>query len=487
MPESKRVVLINPPSRVWGQETEHLLPILNTLPQIGIASLAAVLRREGLDVSILDAQALVKSPQQVVQWAVSQRPAIVGMTSYTSSVDSAALISGQIKKCLPDVVTVVGGPHVTAVPERTLLAFAQFDWGIVGEGETSAPSLFRAILEEGDPTAVPGASYRTGDLVHTNDRPPLIADLDGLPPPAYELFPGFPRSYRPPIFHSPHGRAITLMTSRGCPYRCTFCDRGLFGERYRFHSVPYIIEMIGRLRREYGASHFIFYDDNFTVNKKHLNELCEALLRLPFKITFSCDARADLVDDEMLRLMKRAGAWMISYGIETANEELLALLDKSLSLENAAEAVSLTRAAGIITKGLFMIGVPGETRQTIQRTRDFIRKVPFDLINLSKFTPYPGCEIYADIRKYGEFVEVWEQMSGMNFVFWPNTVEKEVLIEENNAILLDFYRNPRRWRGMIHLLKSGSDLSRLLSVLSFKLRRVLTGLFRPGKVKRLDI
>ncbi len=486
MPEPKKIVLINPPSHVWGEETEHLLPILNTLPQIGIASLAAVLQREGLDVSILDAQALGKSPGQVVEWAVSQAPEIVGMTSYTSSVDSAALISGEIKMRLPHVVTVVGGPHVTAVPERTMSAFGQFDWGIVGEGETSAPSLFRAILEGGDPAAIEGACYRIDGVVHANNRAPLIADLDSLPPPAYELFPGFPLSYRPPIFHSPHGRAVTLMTSRGCPFRCTFCDRGLFGERYRFHSVPYIIEMIGRLRKEYGIDHFIFYDDNFTVNKKHLNDLCEGLLGLPFKITFSCDARADLVDSEMLALMKRAGAWMISYGIETANEDLLAFLDKTLSLEKAAEAVRLTSAAGIIAKGLFMIGVPGETRETIQRTRDFVREVPFDLINLSKFTPYPGCEIYADIRKYGEFVEEWKHMSGMNFVFWPDTVKREVLVKGNNAILEGFYRSPRRWRGIIHLIKTPSDVYRILLTLSLKLKQVIAGLFGQKRTGRPD-
>lgn len=259
-----------------------------------------------------------------------------------------------------------------------------------------------------------------------------------------------------------------MVTSRGCPYRCTFCDRALFGSRYRFHSVDYIIEMIRRYRDAHGIEHFIFYDDNFTANKAHLTALCEAIMQLPFRITFTCDARADLVNAQMLALMKRAGAWMISYGIETANPELLKLLDKSLSLEKAAAAIRLTSEAGILTKGLFMIGVPGETERTIEATKAFIRELPFDMINLSKFTPYPGSEIYRDISRYGRFEDVWKKMSAMNFVFWPNTVDRQVLERENNAILVEFYRNGRRARRIIHKTINRRDAARLLRVLFLK-------------------
>ncbi len=166
----------------------------------------------------------------------------------------------------------------------------------------------------------------------------------------------------------------------------------------------------------------------------------------------------------MLALMKRAGAWMISYGIETANPELLKLLDKSLSLERAARAVHLTREAGIITKGLFMIGVPGETGADHRADEGVHRRLPFDLINLSKFTPYPGSEIYRDISQYGRFEDDWKKMSAMNFVFWPNTIDREVLERESNAILIEFYRNPRRARSIIRETINRRDAGRLLRV-----------------------
>jgi anaerobic magnesium-protoporphyrin IX monomethyl ester cyclase len=468
MGTNRRIVLINPPAEVWGEGKGRLAPILNTLPQIGIASLAAVLRQQGIEVSIIDAQALGMTPRQAVAWAVSRDPAAVGLTGYTSSVHAAAAIARDIKAALPGVVTVIGGPHVTAVPEQTMTAFADFDYGLIGEGERSAPVLFQSILAGESPIHVAGAVRREGGTVRVNERPALIDDLDKIPPPAFELLPGFPNAYHPPIFHSPKGRAVTLVTSRGCPFHCTFCDRGVFGNRYRFHGVGYIVEMIRRLKEAHGADHFIFYDDNFTADKHHLAALCEEIIRLPFRITFACDARADLVDKEILTLMKRAGAWMISYGIETANPELLKLLDKSLSLSRAERAVRLTREAGIIVKGLFMIGVPGETVQTIERTKAFIDRLPFDLINVSKFTPYPGSDIHRTISQYGSFQEDWRQMSAMNFVFWPNTVDREVLKREGMAIPAEFYSKPRRIKNIFRRTMNRRDAARIAYLVFLK-------------------
>jgi anaerobic magnesium-protoporphyrin IX monomethyl ester cyclase len=480
MEANRRIVLINPPAEVWGQGTRRLAPILNTLPQIGIASLAAVMRREGIEPFIIDAQALGMTRQQVVRWAVSRKPAVVGLTGYTSSVESAASIAESLRQAIPGIVTVIGGPHVTAVPEKTMTTFPHFDYALVGEGEHSAPLLFRELLYGEVPRDVPGVVRREGGEVLLNERPSLIDDLDTIPPPAFDLLPGFPNAYHPPIFHTPRGRAITLVGSRGCPYHCTFCDRGIFGNRYRFHSIPYIVDMIRRLRDAHGVDHFIFYDDNFTANKSHLAGLCEAIMRLPFRITFACDARADLVDAEILALMKRAGAWMISYGIETANPELLKLLDKSLSLDRAARAVRLTKEAGILTKGLFMIGVPGETAETIERTKAFIRGLPFDLINLSKFTPYPGSEIYGSISQYGSFEEDWKNMSAMNFVFWPNTVERGVLERESNAIVAEFYREPRRMKSIVRKTMNRRDAGRIARVVFLKAAGALWDVFRAN-------
>ncbi|MBN1883590.1 MAG: cobalamin-dependent protein [Deltaproteobacteria bacterium] len=473
------VVLINPPSEVLTPETRFVRPLLNSLPQLGIASLAATLKRNGLSVSILDAQALGMSVREVVSWATAHRPRVVGLTGYTSTVDAASLIAEEIKQHNPDVATVLGGPHVTAAWERTLTRFPAIDYGFLGEGESTALELFRTLLSGKTPRSVPGAVYRDGPRIISNERPPLIDDLDALPPPAVDLFERFPSAYHPPILHSPMGTAVTLVSSRGCPYRCTFCDRGVFGERYRFHSIDYIIEQIRKFKTDYDISHIIFYDDNFTSNRAHLEELLEAIINLPFDITFNCDARVDLVDRKLLEIMKRAGAWMINYGIESGSQKLLDDLSKKVSLDRAKEAVLLTHDAQIMVKGLFMIGVPGETEQSLEETGRLLAELPFDFVNFSKYTPYPGCEDYKTIREHGEFDETWELMNAVNMVFVPNTITKEALERASSNMMAAFYKNPQRWKSYTKIIKK-NPLDRI------KLLKLLPGYIKYKAMRRIS-
>lgn len=462
----ERVVLVNPPAGVVNKHTRYRLPILNSLPQLGIVYMAGVLIREGIDVRILDAQALGLDVEETVDRVRSWAPCALGITGYTSTVGFAHEVAKGLKNIFPDMVAVLGGPHVTAVPEKTLSRFPAFDCALMGEGEDSAAPLFKSLVNGGlsaEAKKTAGVIYRDGKKIRINERPPLITDLDTIPPPPFELLPGFPELYSPPIFHSPRRYAATLVTSRGCPFSCTFCDRAVFGKRYRHHSVDYIIEMIKRLKVDHGIDHIIFYDDNFTVDKDHLTRLLEEIMRLPFPITWNSDARTDLVNPELLRLMKRAGAFMINYGIETADPNLLESMEKTLSPETAARAVSMTIEAGIYVKGLFIVGAPGETRESLERTRDFISDLPFTLINASKYTPYPGCEAYGDIEKYGAFDEDWEKMNAMNFVFWPDTIDRESLVRGYNDLLKCFYKNPKQWKTFKKMLKENRfDRLRLL-------------------------
>lgn len=476
-----RVVLINPPSEVLTPSTRFIRPLLNSLPQLGIASLAATLIRGGVDVSILDAQALGMSIEDTLSWATAKHPRVVGLTGYTSTVDAASLIAEGIKRHDPDIVTILGGPHVTTAWERTLTRFPAIDYGFLGEGEFTALELFGTLLSGKTPRDVPGTVYRDGSRIIANERPPLIDDLNALPPPAVELFDKFPSAYHPPILHSPKGRAVTLVSSRGCPYRCTFCDRGVFGERYRFHGTDYIIEQIHRFKTDYGISHIIFYDDNFTIDRAHLEALMEAIIDLPFDVSFNCDARVDLVDRQLLDLMKRAGAWMINYGVESGSQEILNDLSKRVSLDRARQAIRLTHDAGIMVKGLFMIGVPGETEESLEATGRFIRELPFDFVNFSKYTPYPGCEDYETIREKGDLEESWELMNAVNLVFVPNTITKEALERASSSMVAAFYKNPQRWKAFTKIIrKNPRDRVNLLkmvpSLIKYKLMcKILKG------------
>jgi len=471
--------LINPPSEVLTPSTRFIRPLLNSLPQLGIASLAATLMSGDISVSILDAQALGMSIEDTLSWVTAKHPRVVGFTGYTSTVDAASLLAEGIKRHDPDIVTILGGPHVTAAWERTLTRFPAIDCGFLGEGESVALELFETLLSGKTPRDVPGAVYRDGSRIIANERPPLIDDLDALPPPAMELFDAFPTAYHPPILHSPRGYAVTLVSSRGCPYRCTFCDRGVFGERYRFHGIDYIIEQIQRFKTDCDISHVIFYDDNFTIERNHLESLMEAIIALPFDITFNCDARVDLVDRQLLGLMKRAGAWMINYGIESGSQEILDDLSKRVSLDRARQAIHLTSEAGIMAKGLFMIGVPGETEESLAATGRLTRELPFDFVNFSKYTPYPGCEDYNTIREHGDFDETWELMNAVNLVFVPNTITREALERTSSDMVAAFYKNPQRWKAYTEIIrKNPRDRVNLLKILpnfiKYKLARKIS-------------
>jgi radical SAM superfamily enzyme YgiQ (UPF0313 family) len=232
--------------------------------------------------------------------------------------------------------------------------------------------------------------------------------------PAWDLLPGFPDAYPPAIYDYPRGPVATIAASRGCPFHCKFCDTSTFGARMRAYSPARVVEMIQYLHDRWGVRHIMFVDDLFLASRLRVTEFCERLLASGLRVSWTCTARVDTVKPGILALMKRAGCWEISFGLETGSNELLVAMDKAARVERSEEAVRWTHQAGLRTKGLFMLGYPGETSDTIRATREFVRRIPMDIMNLSKFTPYPGSPIYVDL--YGTKIrpDDWRRMNGMN-------------------------------------------------------------------------
>jgi radical SAM superfamily enzyme YgiQ (UPF0313 family) len=200
---------------------------------------------------------------------------------------------------------------------------------------------------------------------------------------------------------------------------CRFCDRSGFGRKLRTHSAPYVLEMIAEMVNRFGVRHLIFYDDMFVANRLRLEAICEGLARYGGRLSFSCNGRVGFMSGEVLEMLKRAGCWQIAYGIESGDQAILDVIGKKQTIEEIERDVALTREAGIRVKGLFMMGLPGETRDSIWRTAAFARRLKLDLFQVTKFTPLPGSEFYADIRRYGEFDDDWTRMNMLNFVFVP--------------------------------------------------------------------
>jgi len=284
---------------------------------------------------------------------------------------------------------------------------------------------------------------RTPDGVEAAARAPYLDRdaLDRLPTPAWDLLPEFPLRFQPNVFNYRHTPVASIVTSRGCPFSCTFCDRSTSGRRGRFHGVDYVVALCRRLSA-LGVRHVLFYDDLFTVSRPRVVELCERFLGENFRFTWSCNSHPNLLDLETMRLMQRAGCWQIAYGIESGSQRVLDVVKREVKLPRLLETLRLTRAAGIRAKGLFMMAHPTEDEDSLRETVAFLRTAPLDLVQITKFTPFPGTPAYGTIRRHGTFEEDWERMNGMEWVFVPHGLTAETLERWFRRAYRTFYSRP---------------------------------------------
>ena len=334
--------------------------------------------------------------------------------------------------------------------------------GDIGLTGSAGPTSGAISTGDVDLTKVPGVIYRKGGKTKVNPPPTLELVLDELPFPAWDLLPQFPHAYKPAVYDYPRGPVATIAASRGCPFHCKFCDTSTFGAKVRYYSPKKVFEMMQYLQKRWGVRHVMFVDDLFLASRQRTTELCNLIIENDFKMTWTCDARVDTVKPDLLDLMKRAGCWQISFGLETGSDEMLRRMDKSARVEKSEKAVNWSAEAGIRVKGLFMLGYPGETRETIQMTKDFVRRIPMTIMNLTKFTPYPGSPVYREL--YGTTIrdDHWEKMNGMNFVWSPDGISVEELDEHYQEVIGWFYRQKRvRRRYVRESIRNPGHLVRL--------------------------
>jgi radical SAM superfamily enzyme YgiQ (UPF0313 family) len=447
------VVFVEPPYVCWDRRRDRIRQGEEEIPGLGTLVLAGVLRRDGHRVGIVDGKRTGTGIEEVAQRVARLAPDHVGISATTISIHNAARIAARLRALVPGAVVTVGGPHVSAVPERTLAMVPSFDYGIVGEGERSYPDLIARLAGGDDPRVVEGLVYREGDGVRVNPRAAYLDgdELDRLPEPAWDLVPDFPLRFQPNVFNYRVTPVASVITSRGCPFSCTFCDRSTSGRRGRFHGVDYVVAMCRRLER-LGVRHVLFYDDLFTVSRRRVIELCERFLAEGFRFTWSCNSHPNLLDAEHLRLMRRAGCWQIAYGIESGSQRVLDVVKHEVKLPRMLETLRQTRAAGIRVKGLLMMAHPTEGEDSLRETVDFLRTAPLDLAQVTKFTPYPGTPSYPTVREHGTFEEDWERMNAMNWVFVPRGLTPEVLEGYFRRAYRTFYGRPDVLWGLVRTL-----------------------------------
>jgi radical SAM superfamily enzyme YgiQ (UPF0313 family) len=340
----------------------------------------------------------------------------------------------------------------------------------VGEGEETLAELVESGGEGAE--GIPGVVTRSGgDLLFTGYRGKGLV-LDDLPFPAYDQLDGYPNAYRLPIFNYPKTPNSSCISSRGCPYSCSYCDRSVFGKTFRYNSAEYLYEHLRHLRERFGIRHINFYDDQFTFNRQRVADFCRMMIDRPLGMTWNCAVRAEHVDAELLRMMKAAGCWMVSLGIETGDPALLSRHRQRPDLDRLAETIHLVSKARIRVKGLLMLGLPGETEESVQASMRYVFSLPVDDMNVSKFTPFPGSPVYETVREHGTFEEDWEKMDCMHFQFVPTGFTKERLEELHQGFYKAHYTRPRILLAYVAMLWRSPDswlrfLANLGSFLAF--------------------
>tara|TARA_Y100000310_G_C20684797_1_gene818254 strand:+ start:1882 stop:3285 length:1404 start_codon:yes stop_codon:yes gene_type:complete len=414
------------------------------LPPLGIALLAAVIRKEGYDVKILDCIALNMNGEQTIKKILDESPDYLAVTSITISIYNAQEIIQKIKERNSSMKIIVGGPHVTAAPEETMKTFPEFDVGVIGEAEDTFVELLSHLDKEKPLDKVKGLLIRKNKEIISTGTRPLIQDLDKLPLPALDLLPDLLTYYQPATDTLNRYPATLLITSRGCPGRCNYCDQSVFGQRIRGYSADYVINMIKHLQKEYGIKEIFFQDDNFVALRQRMIEICKKIVEQKIDITFSVMGRVDQITEEGLMWLKKAGCWQINYGLESGDQRILDNIDKDVTVEQNMKAIQMTDKAGISVKGLFMIGAFGETKETIKNTLNFIKKAPIDDFHMTIYTPFPGASGYKIAHKFGKFDPDWKKVSMFgadNFV--PFGITRKELEEYYRKSWRVFYLRPR--------------------------------------------
>jgi radical SAM superfamily enzyme YgiQ (UPF0313 family) len=372
-----RVLLARPPRR---DLRDAGLPV----PPLGLAYVAAALRLAGHDVEILDAYALDWSWARFGQHIAAARPAVLGLSAMTPVADVAAQAARLARPHVGRIL--LGGPHPTAVHHAVFDEMPELDAAIAGEAEESAPALLAWWAGGSAGPPPPGALLRGWPLVEA--EPPALAQI---PLPARDLLPM--GSYRYLLATRP-GFA-TMLTSRGCPFSCSFCDKSVSGSRWRARSPVEVVDELELLERDYGVGFVNFYDDNFTLRRDRVVGICEELLRRGLRVEWKCEGRVDGVDLPLLRLMRRAGCRTVAYGVESGNQATLDLLRKDVTVAQAPAAFAATRAAGLRSLAYMILGAPGEGEAEVAESLRFCRALGADYVQFSSLMPMPGTPLTA--------------------------------------------------------------------------------------------
>jgi radical SAM superfamily enzyme YgiQ (UPF0313 family) len=459
-----KVLLLAPPA---GNMIHSAVPEVVDLetgayPPLGLLYVAAFAEKETSHrIEVLDAHLEEMSPTQIGEEVRKRAPDVVGIQTLTFTLIDVILAAKAIKQARAETQIVLGGPHVSLFPDETI-DIEVVDYLILGEGEEPFAHFLDVFAAGGDFSKVPGLVWRRKKQVLKNPPAPLLDNLDRLPHPARHLVP----SER---YFSALARELpitTMMSSRGCPYPCIFCDRPHLGKTFRARSAQSVVEEM-ELCVRMGIREIFFYDDTFSINRKRVIEICDALCERKVRVAWDIRARVNTLDEEVLDRLAEAGCARIHMGVEAGTEEITRVLRKGNELlKDAPPIFAMAAERGITTLAYFMIGNPTETRAQIEQTVTFAKNLGADFAHFSVTTPYPGTELYRLGLQRGILPrDYWREFArnpapGFRPLLWEEVLTRNELIDLLSWAYKSFYRRPSYLIRRLLKVRSLSELRR---------------------------
>ncbi len=361
------------------------------LPPLGILYIASVLKREGITVKVIDASIKGYTSDQVVQLVLKEHPKLAGISAVSLQITQAIEIAKKIKQSDNSIKLVLGGAHVNSVKEEIFKFDNNFDFLVYGEGEYIVPELYRG-LKSNKFSGIEGLIYKQNEKIVVNQPKQLIKDLDTVPFPDLSLIDLNDYSG---LINSKRKKVGSMICSRGCPYNCSFCDAFMvYGKKHRKRSTKNIVDEIEHNHKTFGINEISIKDSTFTVDKEWVKEICNEILHRKLNIKWSCNSRIDTIDEELLSIMKKAGCYSISYGVESGSDKILRDINKGVTLQQIKQTFDLSRKLGLETVAYFMIGNLNENESNVIESMKFAKKIKPTFVLFSIATPYPNTKMY---------------------------------------------------------------------------------------------
>lgn len=438
-----KIMLIFPPLVLKHRYSHDIGDAGGNLPPLGLLHIAAVLEKDQHEVEILDSPVENLDLEQVLERIQKFSPDFVGISAITALAEKTKALCSSIRQKLPGIKIFVGGPHPTIRPEE-VLEQTEVDLVITDEAENVIMDVIKNFEK-----------HAAKKILHAGK----VKDLDALPYPARHLidlkkYTALPNNYKV----TPH--SIHVVTSRGCPYPCTFCFDANSGFRQR--SVSNVIAELKMLKQSYNAKEISFWDDTFTVNRKWVMAFCDAMIQEKMNLWWGCYSRLNLVDKELLAKMKQAGCWTMFFGIESGNQDLLDNIKKLMTLEQLKEKVRLVQSFGIEIRGSFMLGMPGETPEKARNTIKFAIDLNPTYAQFTVTTPFPGTELYKTVDQWGTLSQEYTDYNEWTPVFVPKGYKNGEEVKAMQAeAFRKFYFRPRLILRKLLSVHSVADFARL--------------------------